>query len=280
MKPILKDIQTDKTLAEEGYIVTPFLTNGETSELKDFYYAHHPLALDGMYATAHLPDLQMRMKMNDYIKKVFARAIGKTFVNAEALGGSYIAKGKGQNGTLNPHQDWNIVDEEKYRSFNIWVPLVDLNEHNGIIQVMPKSHTWVRTFRSANIPSAYQKVEKQLWERMEKLHMKAGEALIYDHRLIHASGENNTDEIRLAAVFGIIPDEATMFYYHKKNDNAVEVYESNKEFFLYENIFEGPKKLRKAKEVPYDFAEVTEKQFDQYQDGAGGILHRLRALFT
>jgi hypothetical protein len=255
-QPILKDAELDRNLLAEGYVVVPFLTVEEVQSLKDYYYASHPRQLDGMYATAHVPDINLRMRMNDFIKKVFARAIGEMFVNCNPLGGSFIAKGKGQKGTLEPHQDWNIVDEEQYRSFNIWVPLVNLNEQNGAIKIIPKSHVWMKNYRSANIHSAFSKVNDLVWKMLQPLHMKAGEALIYDHRLVHASGENHSDEIRLAAVYGIIPLGARMFYYHKADENTVEVFESNPEFFLYGNIFEGPKGLRSAGKKSHRFQEV------------------------
>ena len=279
MKPILKDPLLEKQLLDEGYVVIPFLSGEEITGLKSFYYQYHSNKLDGMSATAHLSDLEMRMQMNNEIKKIFQRAIGETFINANSLGGSFIAKGKGANGTLSPHQDWNIVDENHYRSFNVWVPLVNLNENNGAICVMPQSHSWIKSYRSVNIGSAYHEVETQLWQKMARLYMKAGEALVYDHRLIHASGENKTDEIRLAAVFGVIPDDASMFYYHKKDDSTVEVYESNKEFFLYENIFEGPKKLKKVEEMPYDFPEITARELERFSSGPKkGFLSRLKSL--
>ncbi|CAK9249850.1 unnamed protein product [Sphagnum jensenii] len=279
MKPIVKDPASEKKLIDDGYIVVPFLSQEETADLKNFYYQFNSDKLEGMSATAHLPDIDRRMEMNNFIKKVFERAIAQTFINATALGGSFIAKGKGKNGTLTPHQDWNIVDELQFRSFNIWVPLVDLNENNGAICIMPGSHTWIQSYRSSNIGSAYHNVEPQLWERMTRLDMRAGEALIYDHRLIHASGENKTDKIRLAAVFGIIPDEASMLYYHKMDDKTVEIYESNKEFFLYENIFEGPKKLKRVGQVPYDFPSITVQQLDRFEKGPEiGLLGRLRAM--
>ena len=280
MKSILKDPLLDIQLLEEGYVVIPFLSPGEISDLKAFYYQFNSERLEGMSATAHLPDIDMRMQMNDRIKAVFQRAVGETFANANALGGSFIAKGKGNAGTLSPHQDWNIVDEDHYRSFNIWVPLVDLNATNGAICVMPKSHLWLKSYRSVNIGSAYNGVEPLLWQKMSRLDMKAGEALVYDHRLIHASGENKTDEIRLAAVFGIIPDEADMFYYHKKDETTIEVYESNKEFFLYENIFEGPQKLKKVNELPYDFPLIKADQLHQFESGPKkGFLNRLKSIF-
>lgn len=281
MKQIIKDNELDKQLLAEGYIVVPFLNTDEIQQLKKTYYDKHPTVLNGMYATAHVPDLDLRMQMNSTIKQVFTRAINNIFINENALGGSYIAKGKNQAGTLTPHQDWNIVDEEKFRSFNIWVPLVDLHENNGAICIMPKSHLWQQTYRSANIPSVYREVEPELWQQMARLHMKAGEALIYDHRLIHASGENKTDEIRLATVMGVIPNEATMFYYHQKGDKYIEVYESNPEFFLYGNIFEGPKNLKLIGEVEHALPYVNKQQFARFVNGkanGNGVLNWLKNL--
>jgi hypothetical protein len=281
MKPVLKNPVLEKQLLDEGYVMISFLSPQEIVTLKDTYYQSQPKQLEGMAATAHFPDLDLRMRMNDTIRKVFHRAMEETFTHINALGGSFIAKGKGSNGTLNPHQDWNIVDEDHFRSFNIWVPLVDLEDDNGVICIMPRSHTWLRSYRSLNIGSAYHEVEGQLWKKMTRLYMKAGEALIYDHRLIHASGENKTNEIRLASVFGIIPEDANMFYYHKKDDKTIEVYESNKEFFLYENIFEGPKKLKKLDQVSYTFPLIDAKQLDRFESGyKPGVLDRLKALIN
>jgi hypothetical protein len=263
---ILKDEQLDKQLLEQGYVVIPFLDTAEVTALVNFYYEHHARQQDGMYATAHVPDIDFRIKMNDWIKTVFARAIEQTFTNYTALGGSFIAKGKGAKGTLSPHQDWNIVDEEQFRSFNIWVPLVDLNENNGVIKILPQSHAWLKTYRSANTPAAYGQVNDLLWEKMISLYMTKGEALIYDHRLLHASGENATDEIRLAAVYGIIPDKSSMRYYHQADGKTVEVFESNPEFFLYGNIFEGPKGLKSLDKFEHDFPEVTPDQFKRFLD--------------
>jgi hypothetical protein len=277
MKPILQNPSLEKQLLENGFVVIPFLNDEEVTGLTEFYYRHHSIDLEGMYATAHQPDIDLRMKMNDAIKGKFARPIAEIFCHATALGGSFIAKGKGKQGSLKPHQDWNIVDENKYRSFNIWVPLVDVNQDNGAICVMPKSHLWGKTFRSVNISSIFQDVEKELWGKMIRLNMKAGEALIYDHRLIHASGENHTDEIRLTTVFGIIPDEAKMFYYHMKNEKTIEEYESNPEFFLYENIFQGPVKLKLSKEFSHTLQYVSKTDFEKLTNDTPGIIDRLKS---
>ena len=61
------------------------------------------------------------------------------------------------------------------------------------------------------------------------------------------------DELRLAAVYGIIPQGAQMYYYHKADDHTVEVFESNPDFFLYGNIFEGPKGLKSVSTFTHTF---------------------------
>ena len=262
MKQILRDKNLDQQLLEKGYVIVPFLSDETVRELKDFYYQFHSHDLEGMYATAHVSDISFRMKMNAFIKQKFQKSIDLYFQDCNPLGGSYIAKGKGDKGSLVPHQDWNIVDETAYRSFNIWVPLVDLKENNGALMIEPGSHLWDFNYRSASIPFAYPEKEKSLWQSMLKLDMKAGEALIYDHRLIHASGINETDEIRLACVFGIIPNGAQMYYYHKNQDGDIEVYESNPEFFLYGNIFEGPKGLTKVNTIQSEKRKETSSTFN------------------
>jgi hypothetical protein len=81
--------------------------------------------------------------------------------------------------------------------------------------------------------------------KLKPLHMKAGEALIYDDRLFHASDPNITDELRLAAVSGIIPQEAQVLYYFGR-EGKVDVYESSVEFFMTGDIQKGPEVLRKT----------------------------------
>jgi hypothetical protein len=95
---------------------------------------------------------------------------------------------------------------------------------------------------------------------MKPLYMKAGEALIYDHSLLHASKANNSDSRRIACASGVIPNEAQMFFYWN-NNGTIERYESNPEYFMAENIFTEPVGLPKVDSFEYDFPSVDEKQF-------------------
>ena len=113
---MLKNKQQDEILDKEGYVVIPFLSAGEITELKHFFYAAHHSVPEGMYATSHSADFGFRQKMNEKIKAVCERAMLNVFEGAVALGGIFMTKSKGEKGSLKPHQDWSIVDEEKFRS--------------------------------------------------------------------------------------------------------------------------------------------------------------------
>jgi hypothetical protein len=171
-----------------------------------------------------------------------------------------IVKGTHNKYLLQPHQDWNIVDESMFRSFNVWIPLVDLNQENGAIMVMPGSHNWIDTYRHSSIPCAFSQVHSLLLEKMQTLYLKAGEALIYDHALIHASHENRSGEVRVACASGIKPKEAEMLFYWN-NNGIIEEYKSNADFFMTENVFAGPGSLEKKKTVKYDFKSVSVDEF-------------------
>ncbi|MBP6516223.1 MAG: phytanoyl-CoA dioxygenase family protein [Chitinophagales bacterium] len=261
MIPVLKDSELEAQLAKEGFVVLPFLNETEVAYLVDLYNTHHTDSKEGLYATAHSSDRDFKMKLNVEILKQFERAIEHYFLNCRPLGGSYITKYKGQNGSLLPHQDWSIVDEEQFRSFNIWIPLVDTTEENGAICVLPHSHTLLKSFRGVNVPDPFYKISDYTWKYHQTLNMKAGEALLYDHRLLHASGINQTEQPRLAVVFGIIPEKAEMRYHFIEN-GVISEYESNLDFFFNFDILKGPQGLKKLRDLEYTVNPLTEEDFD------------------
>jgi len=256
----LKDAALDRQLSEQGFVVIDFLGTEEVAALTKTFNDSHTEETVPFYATAHHQNVDFRKKMSAAISEKLQPHFDEAFENCNLLGASFIVKTKSEQSLLQPHQDWNIVDETKFRSFNIWIPLVDLNEHNGAIEILPKSHNWLRGYRHSSINCAYSNVHHLVWENMKPLYLKAGQALIYDHALLHASKANTSDQKRIALASGIIPSEAQMYFYWN-NNGTVEQYESNTEFFMTENIFEGPGALKKTGNMTYDFPSVNEAQF-------------------
>ena len=85
MKAVLQNRVLEKQLLQDGYVVIPFLTQSEVTELKDFYYKYHASSLNGMYATAHVADIDLRMKMNDRIKEKLGNERSSSFTRSEGI---------------------------------------------------------------------------------------------------------------------------------------------------------------------------------------------------
>jgi hypothetical protein len=249
-RPILKDADADRQLRELGYVVFPLFSETQTKDLLGFYLANHPEEQAGMSASAHSPDIAFRKKMSDAIHAAVVPALEQHANAVQALGGSFISKSAGSAGSLAPHQDWNITDERQYRSFNLWMPLVDTANENGGIMVLPRSHLMGLNFRGPGIPAVTEHIQESLWEAMETLVIPAGYGLLYDHRLIHASGPNKINDPRIVAVLGMVETDAPMMIFYGE-DKKITSYACDPQYFLEKNPNEGPDGIAQIESFNY-----------------------------
>lgn len=142
-------IEPHKTdaLWKDGYVVFPLLDKQKVDELRAIFYQFHPKVPSGFYASTHLEDIDLRKKMSDAAMKIISPEVKKWLRNGWLLGGAFISKSPGESGVLPLHQDWNLVDETRERSYNLWIPLVDVNEVNGAMRILPSSHNKQKTIR-------------------------------------------------------------------------------------------------------------------------------------
>jgi ectoine hydroxylase-related dioxygenase (phytanoyl-CoA dioxygenase family) len=126
------------------------------------------------------------------------------------------------------------------------------------VEILPGSHRKLPTFRGANLPNAFDEVRPLVWSAMEVLEMKAGQALIYDHRLVHGSGPNQSQELRLAVVFGVIHRQAQMRYYYQQEEGKINEYACSPSFYLEGNPGAGPADLELLRQL-----EVQTPVFDE-----------------
>lgn len=278
--PIFQSNEKNEELKEKGYAIVPFLTDKEVEELKSFFYEKHKELPEGMYATSHSPDFDLRKLMNEKIRGYLDRAANSILKDARVLGATYMVKSKGANSALHPHQDWSIVDESKYNSYNIWLPLVDTNSENGTLLILPDSHKLFDNTRGLNIPSSFEQVVDQVWKYLKPINMKAGEALIYDHRLLHASEENKTDIARLVIVSGLVPKSAEMRYYFGR-DNQIEEYACTPEFYFNQDINNGPEGLELLKKEENRNPLISSEKLNSiYAEKPKGIIERILSFFS
>lgn len=260
-EPIFRDEALNDKLFTEGYITLPFLNVTEVKALKEVFWKYHNQEeVEGLYVSAHYKTDESIHAMSDEIRAIFARAIEEHVENGMTLGGTFISKPANQIDPLEPHQDWSIVDESRFRSFTIWVPLDDVDDKNGCMYVLPKSHEYIRGYRHLTIPSVFGPIYETVWKYMLPVPLKAGEAIVFDHALGHASKPNSSNAVRIAATHSLISNNPEKRFYFN-NNGVVEEYVGEDDFYNTPEAKVGPGHLTKIRDLNFEMKQLDEDRF-------------------
>ncbi|MBI1286608.1 MAG: hypothetical protein GC178_03425 [Flavobacteriales bacterium] len=242
----LKNNKHFDKLSTKGVVKIPFLTENELQQLTELYNQTHgkaapPTLYDGIHMTIWHHDTKYKLDVNKGIREIIEAACERTFENYRAVSQQFIVKMNGSETTFPVHQDWSIVDEGRYRSFNLWIPLNDVDETNGAMWIIEGSHNIERKIRGAGylFPN-YIQILDQLKPYMTTYSMTAGEGLLFYHNTIHGSPFNAAVTPRIVAQVAIIPKEAPMnIYFQKGPGHQLEVHQPADDFtFYYQKIRE------------------------------------------
>lgn len=272
------DSEKSLRLEEDGYATFGLLHDHDIAALTAIFRAYHASTPSGFYATTHLEDKEKRKSLSDQAMAILACRIESHFENIELLGGAFISKAQGEKGVLPLHQDWNLVDEKAARSYNLWIPLVDVNEENGAMRILAGSHSKQETYRGPKVPPVLYPISSEVEKYMVSLNMKAGEAVLYDHALWHSSPQNQTNQLRLAFVLGVIPKEAELKYYHQNGD-LVEEYASYPNFFFENDRGDGPNGLTLLRSFNHPNTFLNKQEFEQVYLGKELVTHESKKGF-
>lgn len=266
-QPFFKDSSIQQQFDRDGYVVVDFTTKEMVEKIAALFYNQHTEIPTGFFIEVSNPDNEANFRLFMQMDELLADAMERTFVNYKKLGSTFLCKAPGIDGKVNVHQDWTAVDETKYTTATIWIPTQDVDESNGALRVLPGSHLFFDKYRSNYIPVSYSGSEQLLWDNMLTVPMKAGQAFILNHAVLHASSPNLTNRERLIIAYGITSANAPLrFYFRNKDaiDNKVEQFDMPDDFFLrYNNIGERPLIGNKVDEFDYPVPVVPTQQIEQ-----------------
>lgn len=267
MATIFKDSAQQTRFNEDGYVVIDFIPENLAHTLSSYFYKLHSKPPAGFYAEAYSPNQGAKDELFAIADELLENALEATFCNYKKLGCTYLCKAPGTEGKVNVHQDWTVVDEPELYSATIWIPLTDVNENNGALKVLPGSHHFFNAYRSNNIPVCYKGNEELIWKNMLTVPMKAGQAFILNHAVIHASAANLTNKERLVLAYGIVPKNASLVFYHKERGNEsamIEKYEMPDDFFQrYYNVGERPEFGKLTQRFHYNVRARTHNEIQE-----------------
>jgi ectoine hydroxylase-related dioxygenase (phytanoyl-CoA dioxygenase family) len=255
---IFKDPKIQSKFEEEGYVVIDFISEAEVNIIAKKFYDTHAEIPSGFFATAYNPNDDVKKTIFDHTDNVFENALNSVFHDYKKLGSTFLCKAPGEDSKVRVHQDWYVVDEEKYYSATIWVPMHDTTEENGTLRVLPGSHLYFDAYRSPNIPVPYRGNEQLIWDSMISVPLKTGQAFVLNHAVIHASAPNLTNKERLVVAYGVIPKEADLMFYHQNENGRVEKMVVPDDFFQrYYNIGQKPLVGETVEEFEYQVPQKS-----------------------
>ncbi len=242
---IFKNEEWNSFFNEQGYVVVDFLPAETVKALTAFYNAH-PNPFKAEFHTTHFAtDKEYKKAAHDTIVELMAPFAKKVLPGHKPVFGNFMVKEAGGNNAMPMHADWAYVDEPENTSVAIWVPLVDTIVENGCLGVIPYSQHISFKIRGPRIQQWQYPVNERLIKEMGKLlPLKAGQAVIYNHRLLHFSPPNNSNSIRVAINLSLVPEGVQMVHYTiPEGSEAVQKYNvDSSDFFIYYDNFQIPQR--------------------------------------
>lgn len=220
----LRDNELGAALRHDGYaVVSGFLTPAEVAELTDvFRRCESPLHAQAFGASIQSSDLSYRAAVDRGIAAVLAPRIDELLEGYRFCFSNFLVKepqrGSGM-GEVPLHQDPSFVVESRYESIGLWCPLVDTDEENGCMHVVPGSHVPTEP-RAFGIAHAYRGAEPP---RMRAVPMRAGDGMVFSQKLFHASPPNRSTAKRIAVGALAVPREAQLYCYYVDGASAAKM---------------------------------------------------------
>ena len=222
MRTIFKNSAHQEQYSRDGFIRYPLLNSQEVADLLAVYKQLNSGLEGNKFYTSHTSgDVAYKTKVDQAIKEVLVPKLGDIFEDYKPVFAFYLVKSQGSE-TLDLHLDWQFVDERKHVGFNMWCPLVDVKKENGAIFAIPGSHNHIKILRGYNTPNPMWYVDGKLDDKqIVTLPLSAGEALIFDLRLVHGAWPNTLPEQRIAVGMVAIPQEAeTLHFWTEKEERG------------------------------------------------------------
>jgi len=224
-------------LKKDGYVASNTRIESPTIENLSLLYSKNAPNLTGFHTSFNLDSVEDKRTVNNRLKLILQPHINRLFPNYRIEVANFVVKEPSQESYLPFHRDWSVVDETRFCSYNVWFPLVDLNDENGVIGFCKGTHKHAPLYRSPTNPAGLIQTSPELEKEVEFQYVKAGQLLVFNHATIHCSKANNSSAARIAVTAVIVPKAAQGYhYYFETNGSEMATYEVDEEFYLQYQI--------------------------------------------
>lgn len=247
IRPTFRDPELQAAFERDGYVVAQVLDAEHLDGLLEAYRAlehHHddwlPFA-DGFHTTLYDNRRDYRTAVAAAFDEFLEPGLSQVLDDHDIQFANFQVKLPGAE-FLPEHTDWTFVDEARFRSVTVWTATHDMRAEDGVIGVAPGSHQLVTFDRAVN--HRYYEVHAEAASSITErpiVELRAGEAAIFDNRLLHFSGPNTTDRPRLAASCIATPRGEPVYHYWFDEDDVAHRVEVDPRFWIDYQIGGDPR---------------------------------------
>ena len=269
MEAVFRDKKMQKVFKRKGFVTLPGLLNAEDVQNLYAVFKKYSSEYDAPFHTTHFStNVNYKQEAHAAISEVVFSRVEKWMNNYKPLFGNFMVKLPNPKVSLDIHTDWTYVDESRYSSVAIWVPLVDVTIENGCFGVVEGSHKVTNTIRGPLIRESSRNFNA-LWANKygELLTMKAGDAILYHHGLLHFSPPNTTEVVRPAINLTIVPVSAPCLHYCMP-DGTTQIQQYSVEdtsFYMHYNHFQTPQTNTLVRQLPVSNVQYIDAKMKHYQ---------------
>lgn len=230
----LKNKEWEAQMQQDGLIYIPqFFPSEVIKKMLELYQRHHTeINKDkGMWNSLFDITPQESEAVSQEIRTTLLPFLNNLFENYEVPVASFMSKNPGEHGVCDFHRDFSILDETRFEYRNVWIPLIDIDESNGGLYVLKKSHVLFDYPLPLFEKWAYTHLQDALYCGADNLSVKAGDLVIYADRTLHGSHLNLSNTSRPVIHLGALPKNYEMAYYFKSG-NKVKVFQVPASFYL------------------------------------------------
>ncbi len=230
-------------LKSKGVSVLPNIGESNLKALLDTYKEKVTPRLEkgSMYWSMSDNDKVFAANLSNQVMPILVEHISQFIPDLMPIISAFMVK-PAHSPSVNFHQDWTFVDKEpEFSSYTCWIPLVDVNEENGIMGFIPHSqeeYTFYRASPSPPFGHNFPETE-EYFAKAEYMSLKAGEPVVFNHRTVHGSKPNFSDDNRPAVALSFRTKGSTLIHVSvqpNSNEQVLDKYLIDESFFdLFSN---------------------------------------------
>ena len=231
---VLRDDAADARLREDGFVVVPFAAIEPLVEtLRAAYGDLHGWSGEGFEADLTNADRDYRHHVSAVLSELLDVAVTDLAEGFVPFLRVFLCKWPGPDSDLYLHRDWMYVDERAGgRTFVVWIPLQDVVEANGPMQILPGSHRFEDSLRGTHLNAGWVSDADLVGSHLVTVPVALGEAVVLDNAVVHRSIPNQSGEPRLVAGIGLRPAGSPLVHFLRSDEDHAVRYEVDDEFFL------------------------------------------------